>query len=658
MPQIKYGSFTHNSGVTGNQDITDVGFKPGAVIIFMINGVDTAAVAWMLGAGTTSAQWSSGTVAVNAAAGAMSRFSSASSIIYRCGTDGGTAQQATLTAFLSNGFRLNFSNAAQTITWGYIAFSEDIAPKVGVYTFDGVSTGNFDITSIGYKPSGGMVAWLTQGSGTAAGSGAAESFGFFDEDNTTYHQGGNVNTAAASTGWGMLDYIGATYGAGAPTVNDFVSRIGLQVLSNGIRFTIGATDPATGQSFGWLAFSPAIDAKLASFTRSASGNFSITGLPFQPFGAIFAHYGGTFNTTGIQASIGAYDGTNQGSSGTYGYNGSTTTHRRSAHTGALLRVGATTDTFMATISGITSDGFTVTGDSYTSSSTFIMLALGIRKFTLTVPDLAHSQALDNTVLTQKHTVALADLQHSFSMDTAPLTQKHQITVADLIHGDTLDALGTFNQNSLLVVGDLQHGQFLDGFDLIDGGLPVPEEMLHAHILESVTLAQRHFLSVDSLSHTHLLESQTITQKHTLALADLLHGNGLDPTILTQRHLLAISDALHAQTIENPTLFQRHVLELQDALHAHMLDEPFVYTQLDIVVQSMQHGHTTDSVTILIKVKPRPRGAVMVDMKPQINVHFTKPAGRAISSTPHSATLDTKPTGRVGGVNPINVNVKP
>lgn len=273
-------------------------------------------------------------------------------------------------------------------------------------------------------------------------------------------------------------------------------------------------------------------------------------------------------------------------------------------------------------------------------------------------DASHGQSLESVNLIEHKTLTLQDMAQGHFIDSVNLTQKHNLTVADLLHSHSLDALGDFTENTLLTIADLVHAHILDETIVVIGGTPIPDDMLQSHVLETIQLVQKHVLSVNDMSHANSLEAASLTQKHNIVVAGLDHAHTLDVETLVQQHLLAISDALHTQTVENPVLFQRHVLELQDAFHAHSLEQPFVYTQIDLVVQSILQGHSVDNITILIKVKPRPVGAVIVDEKPSIRVHITTPTAEIRTSRPHSGTVSTKPTAELRGVKPLNAKVKP
>ena len=159
LTDVALGSF-QGDNATGNQDITDAGFQPDCVILVGTNEDDALdtnenhsnfMVGWATGESAERGVWSQS--GRNNVTSVEKRAQVTNAIINALTRDGAITGVAELTSFLSNGFRLNWSNALDEFYF-YIAL------KGGSY-FAGelttqTSTGEFSETGVGFQGSAAM----------------------------------------------------------------------------------------------------------------------------------------------------------------------------------------------------------------------------------------------------------------------------------------------------------------------------------------------------------------------------------------------------------------------------------------------------------------------------------------------------------------------
>lgn len=361
---IKIGSFTLNSGVSGTLDITGVGFRPGAVFVWMIPPTGTDAISIFMGASDGTSYWAMG--GVSSTRTTQSRVSSTSRLIYRTSTDGSTVQQAaTINSWLDDGFRLGIvGTTINAYQWGYMAFHEDVDVKVGTFT-PGSASGS--VTGVGFKPNGMITGWVNGSSTTMA-----TAIGFVDSSLTQHgYSGGN------STGSGS--YTHHTPGNAFAVASTGASGTGAVTAFNSDGFSYNFS-VFGGFEQAYLAFGQQVRCKLGSFSTPTSGSpVSVTGVGFSPTGSMFFPYINSTTTYGYAWGLGGADKyLNQSVSAGGGYNGGSTIHNRyGSVTDAIARTGYGTADVPAYVGRITSfdaDGFTATRQSGTGGETWLYFA--------------------------------------------------------------------------------------------------------------------------------------------------------------------------------------------------------------------------------------------------------------------------------------------
>ena len=172
----KKGTFTKNTG-TGTQDITTVGFQPKALILWTSNQtVETfeehAHVSYGFSDGTNDC------VTVHRVEDNSTTSDNDSNLyndaivqIINASTSGAEEARATLNAWLSNGFQLNWSvNTTPAAVIHYMAIGGDSITnvKVGTQSVGTTTTGNKSYTGVGFQPD----FLLTINSGALPGAGS------------------------------------------------------------------------------------------------------------------------------------------------------------------------------------------------------------------------------------------------------------------------------------------------------------------------------------------------------------------------------------------------------------------------------------------------------------------------------------------------------
>ena len=639
MPQIKVVNVTIPGGTSGDYTITGAGFTPGALIFFRrptSDTTDTGATEYFFGAATTSAQFSTGYVSVDYNGSATRAWSHTSHLLYRQATDGTTQFDGTLKSFNSDGCVINISTAyANDITCTFVFFSADIGAVVGTTSI--TSSGNKDY-NVGFNPSGVITAFLVDNR-----QGTFSAIGVASEDGTVIGIGANAQNDGQSVSWVRRDKIIALYGATQTDVTQYADSLGFSMITNGFRFVAADNTGAFGsRNFGYIAFPKTIDfyIGITGFTSTdVNTNKSVTDSPFAPMAIATLPIQdntstATLYTNNMWSGLGFYDGSTiashsqfHGSADGGTSPGYTNKHARKGSTENIMML-ITTNTstqwranLLGTGNGLTSNGFVYQVVQAPFAANWAYVAFGIRKFTLSVPDLAHTQLLDAIAVTQKQSISVADLLQSQTLDSVFVTQKHALLANDLSHAHLLDSVTTI-RNDTLIVADVLHLHTLEGTDVHPSGV---DDLLHAHTLDSVTLTQKHVLAVNDALHTHALEAISISQKHLLTdVLDLYHSQGLDPVTLTQAHFLAVQELLQGQTVDNAILVQRHVLDVADALQGHALEEGSVYTLTPLVVQDLHHDQIIHATLVQVWKKRKPVMA-RVDIKlPRVIFMDSKP----------------------------------
>jgi hypothetical protein len=153
---FKQGKFSTVAS-PGNQDITDVGFQPKAVIIWNTGVTNTTVVEHIIfnygfADGTNQACVNFSTTDNATTSDTYSNVTN-NAIINSFNEAGVEVHRATLTSFLVNGFRLNFSVSLGTNDYAYIAIGgTDITNvKVGSTSIGKTTTGSKSYTGVGFQ---------------------------------------------------------------------------------------------------------------------------------------------------------------------------------------------------------------------------------------------------------------------------------------------------------------------------------------------------------------------------------------------------------------------------------------------------------------------------------------------------------------------------
>lgn len=202
ITNAKGGKF--QSPAPGNIDVTDVGFEPDLLLLFHVrlsatdpnptadSGASSPRV--MIGFGNKAleqAVMSTASRSNNNQAGSM-QLSNA--IFYTQGVDPTTiANTATLTAMLSNGFRLNFSVAVTQTAYTFYVALKGGRYKIGA-TNQRTTTGTTTIGSLGFKPQSILMRSFSNVATTSLISHAKDSLGAADRSGNHVHIYQGMNT--------------------------------------------------------------------------------------------------------------------------------------------------------------------------------------------------------------------------------------------------------------------------------------------------------------------------------------------------------------------------------------------------------------------------------------------------------------------------------
>ncbi len=216
---------------------------------------------------------------------------------------GTTNFEATLVTLDSGGFTLNFTTAnATAYIVNYIAMGgSDLSAKVVSFTPPTTTNASFGVTGAGFQPTGAIFI----------GGGATNTFGGIGFTDGT-NQG--ANSSNFSVAIGNYERVNQSY----VEVNGAAKRFEANIVSldaDGctLNFT---TTTASGTTMSVL-FLNGINVHVGTFnTATGSGNQTTSGIGFTPSGVIMSSAGvaaaTTIGTTWIMHTIGAADGSNQG----------------------------------------------------------------------------------------------------------------------------------------------------------------------------------------------------------------------------------------------------------------------------------------------------------------------------------------------------------
>jgi len=381
--QTKQGTFT-KATATGSQNITGVGFQPKAVIFYWTRqtniNANNAGLNEGYGFAADGTPISQGSVVAAgmdnlATTDANSMISSTYAIEMLNWGAAGTPMvaRASVTAFGADGFTLNWAtNEARADYIHYIAIGgPDITNAiVGTFLGPAVVTNPFNVTGVGFQPD--MVFFMSSNrTGTTEDAIITEG---------SLNLGFMTSTGSASTGWAARD--AQTVAANGHTwsaVNaitgvrrNAVDQQATYVSMNTDGFSLNFTQTGGAARYYYLAIKGGLH-KVGAFTKRTSfGSQSVTGVGFQPVGAMFmtisdnvadatirtvapasSHTIGTADTTNTYSSIWAnYRPVINSDANTYSYNN------------VLMKMGVNTngtitDYGQSTFTSFDVDGFTL-----------------------------------------------------------------------------------------------------------------------------------------------------------------------------------------------------------------------------------------------------------------------------------------------------------
>lgn len=276
LTNVTTGTFT-DSGATGNQDITGVGFQPDAVIVFGIN--DTATDNTPTAHGTFHIGAAAGSTPSNICFGSDSQDAVADSnnvayarsgdCIGAASSGGDTFADGSITAWLSDGFRINWSDAGISATYYYVAFKGG-SYKVGNVTTQTDTTTDIVASGFGFQPSAAFFISACRAESTAGTptSGLDLSLGAFDSTSSRCAQGVQEQDATmAAEGAAALEldevYVNISTADAVEGLMDIKS-----VDSGGFTCIMDDADP-TANWVGYLAFGPSTASAALTGTMTA-----------------------------------------------------------------------------------------------------------------------------------------------------------------------------------------------------------------------------------------------------------------------------------------------------------------------------------------------------------------------------------------------------
>ncbi len=310
----KASNFALNTS-TGNQAVTGIGFLPKIVLFFVSeNTADGIAVDHNLciGAGISSTERAC--VTANDEDGQATTDTSRLVTTSEClrlqqpGSNNTVNLAADFVTMDSDGFTINITTApGSAYRVGYLALAGTDLTNVAVNSFaDSGATGNQAVTGVGFQPE--AVLLLVQGDSISAGSKSDHTIGFGFAVSTIQRAWlGTASESGAATSnthhrqqtdscIGNLYYNDGTLHGLA----DFVSF-------DADGFTINWSTAGDGDDYIYIAFKGGQYAVGSLTTQTGTGNFSETGVGFQPGAGIFASFcnaASGLTVAGLEMSLG------------------------------------------------------------------------------------------------------------------------------------------------------------------------------------------------------------------------------------------------------------------------------------------------------------------------------------------------------------------
>lgn len=126
-----------------------------------------------------------------------------------------------------------------------------------------------------------------------------------------------------------------------------------------------------------------------------------------------------------------------------------------------------------------------------------------------------------------------------------------------------------------------------------------QDSSHSHSVESVTLSQKHQITVGDALHNVSSESIAWLVEHwTIAVQNAIHSVTSESTVLTQKQIIAINNALHTLSSGDTTLTQKHAIQVADAIHTLLSEVPVLIPHFILIMQDAIHTLVSDSFWVL------------------------------------------------------------
>lgn len=321
---VKVGSVAART-TTGSQAYTGVGFQPEALILYVSNRVSAGVTTSVnqLGFGFSSAAASRACAITSRNGGTTtgnideeSRMAAAAVTLLN--TFGSLHLEATLTSFDADGFTLNFGTVTGSANLiGYIALAGSDLTDVAVGDFlTGTSTGNVDVTGLGFDPDCVLLMHTNLGTALPYTSRTGSRFGFGVGVSSSQRWGSVrtvrdqiLNTAAASKQVNTAVLLGVDTSAAEDFVADYSGSI-----SGGFRVNFSDA-PASTVRVAYLALKGGTYSTGLETQRTSTGTkgTTVTGTPKVALLAAAAKTAGSTLDTATDAHtlFGGSDGTTE-----------------------------------------------------------------------------------------------------------------------------------------------------------------------------------------------------------------------------------------------------------------------------------------------------------------------------------------------------------
>ena len=126
----------------------------------------------------------------------------------------------------------------------------------------------------------------------------------------------------------------------------------------------------------------------------------------------------------------------------------------------------------------------------------------------------------------------------------------------------------------------------------------PNDTVHSHLADSITISQTHNLSPADTTHSHTVDSIAIKQEHRLNVQDTTHTLTSDEATVLVTKSLEVDDVTHSITSEEPKLIVGLSLSVSDTSHVISSDNIQLKQNHKLVPYDTFHSHVADNATIV------------------------------------------------------------